>query len=452
MQARAECPAGTILGSVSHGVASFKGIPYTGEPPTGENRWMPPVPFKADSRTIDASEFSPAPPQLSDGRFPTDENCLRLNIWASAGCRSEDRPVVLWIHGGSFTSGSTSHPLYSGAGFVAESPDVVFVSAGYRLGALGFLDVSEIPGGEGLEDTANLGIMDLGMALRWVHENIGAFGGDSGNITVMGQSAGAACATLLASSEMYSRMMRRVIAESGSPSFTCSEDYSRTIGEQVARSLGCETLDDLRAISAEKLGNLSRDLSMKVWPSRSGKTVPKDPYEELGKRRIDVLSGSNLKEMDAFASYIGKGMLSEVANRALPKGSAGFDDIGRLMELADGILFSGPAELLALRASRSGGRGYRYLWTAPTGHPGYGAHHGAEVPAILRSGQQGSCKASLDAHRMWASFARDGVPSEDWPTCEADDRAFLVIEESGPRVSREPLPDAAQRLEGTYLL
>ena len=179
-------------------------------------------------------------------------------------------------------------------------------------------------------------------------------------------------------------MVRRVIAESGSPSFSNGVGLSPQVGAYIAKKLGCTDIDGMRSIPSEILGELSESLSMKVWPIRNGKTVPKDPYEELGKRRIDILAGSNLNEMETFASSMGKDMLVDTTRRtvsSLPEkekmiateflGSG--DDLSKYMILANGSLFSAPAEMLALQATRSGGKGYRYVWTAETGRPGYGA-------------------------------------------------------------------------------
>ena len=463
-EARVECSDGTFIGTLDRGMASFRGIPFTGEPPTGENRWMPPVPFEDGPRTHDATRFRPAPPQRTGGRFAADEDCLYLNVWTDISVEAGRKPVVFWIHGGSFTSGSTSHPLYSGEGFVRESPDIVFVSAGYRLGALGFMDVSAVPGGEGLSDSANLGLMDLGMALEWVHRNIQAFGGDPDNITLMGQSAGAACAVLLASNERYGSRVRRVIAQSGSPAFTVGPDRSPAVGAHVARSLGCRSVEELRSVPAETLGELSDSLSMKVWPVRSGMTVPTDPYRELEKRRIDILAGSNLNEMDTFASYMGKEMLMETTRKAvssLPEASrrqlsdylGSGEDLGRYLALGNWSLFSGPAEALALCATASGGKGYRYLWKAPTGRPGYGAYHGAELPAVLGNGSSpGYERIAAEAHRMWAEFARSGVPSDSWPVCDRDGKEYMVVGEAGFSTGEEPLPETVRWLERRYML
>ncbi len=459
---RLECINGTVRGTLDNGIASFKGIPYTKKPPIGKNRWMPPVPFDIEDRFIDAQSFAPAPPQISKGRFATSEDCLYLNVWNNTNDPSRDKPVIFWIHGGTYTSGSTSHPLYDGENFVKDSPDVIFVSAGYRLGALGFMDVSGVPGGEELVDSPNLGMLDLGVALRWVHDNISFFGGDPDNITVMGQSAGAACASLLASGES-GKYVRRVIAESGSPTFSTDGRGSSAVGKFVARSFGCTDIKEMRSIPAEKLGELSGDLSMKVWPVRDGRTVPKDPYAELKKRKTDVLAGSNLNEMAVFISSMGKDALIETTKKTLSmlpeKGRAmAMDYLGEgdeteaYMNLANGTLFSGPAELLATNAASSGAKGYRYLWTVPSGYPGYGASHGAEVPAVLRNlPSEQYNDISLKAHRMWASFARDGIPSEDWPVCDEEDRPFMVIGEAGFKVCREPLPDLVRGLEGAYL-
>ena len=173
-------------------LAVFRGIPFA-EPPVGPLRWRAPEPRRPWRGTRDARAFGPAAPQPPDalgtalpaGAFavgPTDEaECLTLNVWAPSDSSSDPRPVLVWLHGGAFMTGSSAMPSYDGATLAAEA-GVVVVSANYRVGALGFVPVA---------GQANVGLLDQLLALAWVRDNVAAFGGDPSRVTVFGESAGA---------------------------------------------------------------------------------------------------------------------------------------------------------------------------------------------------------------------------------------------------------------------
>ena len=187
--------AGDLRGAYENGIAVFRGVPYAAAP-VGELRFAPPQPAPAWRGVRDATQDGPIAPQgrsrlahvMGDFERPQSEDCLTLNIWTPAP-DSEKRPVLVWIHGGAFASGAGSLPWYSGERFAANG-DVVVVSINYRLGALGFLCLPGVSDG-------NLGLLDQVAALRFVRDNIAAFGGDPDNVTVVGQSAGAASIAIL---------------------------------------------------------------------------------------------------------------------------------------------------------------------------------------------------------------------------------------------------------------
>ncbi|MGH9302197.1 MAG: carboxylesterase family protein, partial [Acidimicrobiales bacterium] len=192
-----ECPAGSLVGTRAGDVERYRGIPYA-LAPLGNLRFAPPRTAPAWDGLLDATHFGAASAQnasametmLGQQRIIQSEDCLFLNIWApsaepDAGNR---RPVMVWIHGGAFVTGSGSTPWYDGAAF-ARNHDVVVVTLNYRLGALGFLHLGDI-GGERFAGSGNAGLLDQTAALGWVRDNIEAFGGDASNVTIFGESAG----------------------------------------------------------------------------------------------------------------------------------------------------------------------------------------------------------------------------------------------------------------------
>ena len=204
--------AGELRGARENGIAVFRGVPYAAAP-VGELRFAPPQPVPAWRGVRDASQDGPIPPQgrsrlahvMGDFERPQSEDCLTLNIWTPAA-DSKKRPVLVWIHGGAFASGAGSLPWYSGERFAANG-DVVVVSINYRLGALGFLCLPGVSDG-------NLGLLDQVAALRFVRDNIAAFGGDPDNVTVVGQSAGAASIAILMTMPQARGLFRRAILQS----------------------------------------------------------------------------------------------------------------------------------------------------------------------------------------------------------------------------------------------
>ncbi|MCZ7630648.1 MAG: carboxylesterase family protein [Microthrixaceae bacterium] len=193
-------PRGEVRGLLHEGVARFLGIPFA-KAPIGELRFRAPVANDAHEGILDATEFraiSPQNPSMMDALFGGeaerwDEDCLHLNVWTPTATPAEPLPVMVWIHGGGFEMGSGSSPLYHGESFARSG--VVYVSINYRLGSLGFLELGHLD--PAMSGSGNVGLLDQVEALRWVTENISAFGGDPDNVTVFGESAGAMSVSLL---------------------------------------------------------------------------------------------------------------------------------------------------------------------------------------------------------------------------------------------------------------
>ncbi len=256
---------GRIRGMERHGVWSFSGIPYAAAP-VGGRRWRPPGAVEPWEGVRDGTRFGPVAPQapsmvdLTLGGDPEElgEDCLNLNIWTPAPDGGR-RPVMVWIHGGSFVTGSGSGGLYRG-GMLAREGDVVVVTVNYRLGMLGFLAHPALadPGQTWLDGrpwtgTGNWGIADQVAALWWVRDNIAAFGGDPGNVTIFGESAGGMSVSTLLGVDAARGLYHRAIVQSGPPYTATAEDAAAT-AERLAAHLGVPvTREALEQVPADRL-------------------------------------------------------------------------------------------------------------------------------------------------------------------------------------------------------
>ena len=254
-------------------VTVFKGLPFAA-PPVGDLRWRAPRPVAAWQGVKKADKFGSSCMQtLADERKPwtyefmthteVSEDCLYLNVWTAATSASEKRPVYVYIYGGGNTEGSGAVPVYDGEGLARKG--IVLVTVNYRLGVLGFFTHPELTKESETHASGNYALLDLVAALRWVHDHIAAFGGDPGNVTVGGQSAGASNTHSLTASPLAKGLFHRAIAQSGS-SIAAAAGGPRTLADQeqlgvkFAEAKGARSLADLRAMSW-------KDLSAPVAPS-----------------------------------------------------------------------------------------------------------------------------------------------------------------------------------------
>src|SRR6478735_9188266 len=215
---QAKVTGGEVSGVAEGGISIFKGIPFAA-PPAGDLRWKAPAPVKPWSGVRKADAFANAcmqAPNTQGNTAPVSEDCLYLNVWTPAKAASEKIPVIVWIHGGGYTGGSTSIPMYDGTGYAKKG--VVLVSLAYRLGPYGFMASPELSQESG-HGSGSYGILDLVAGLQWVQQNIAAFGGDPKNVTIFGHSAGSSAVNFLAASPLAKGLFHRVIAMSGA-SFT----------------------------------------------------------------------------------------------------------------------------------------------------------------------------------------------------------------------------------------
>ena len=500
MDALATTRQGKLEGERYRGMRVFRGVPYAA-PPTGERRFRPPEPPVAWHGTRPAVRFAPAAPQMmpvvpllrqmiGGGGAGESEDCLYLNVWTPRADGGR-RPVMVWIHGGAFAMGSGSAGIYSGRR-LAEGGDVVVVTINYRLGALGGLNLRELlPGVEGAP--SNLGIRDQIAALRWVRDNIEAFGGDPENVTIFGESAGGMSVGTLLGTPPAHGLFQRAVAQSGAAHNCSSPESARQVAEAFLAELGLRSpdLEALRLAPVSAILRAQRAISMRarmhgalVWqPSVDGEVLPRSPLDAIAhgsSRSVPVLIGTNEEEWKLFMLPDLQGLrldretLRERIAAALPgtapDGSAWAD---RALEayteqrsasdtwvaFQTDRIFRYPATRLAELHAGHTPQTYAYLftWAPPLGSRLVGSCHGLEIPfvfgTIRKRGLRPWLGASPASRRLsramlgaWAAFARNGRPDHagiaDWPAYDEDRRATMIL---GTRCAVEDAPLEAQR-------
>ncbi|WP_223813704.1 carboxylesterase/lipase family protein [Geobacillus zalihae] len=297
---------GQVEGTREGNVSVWRGIPYAA-PPIGSLRFrapQKPIPWKG---VRPAKHFGPAAMQneretmkfLNDCPSYKSEDCLYLNIW-SPGADGQKRPVMVWIHGGSFAYGSGSSPMYDGASF-AELGNVVIVTINYRLGVFGFLHLADI-GGESYMESGNCGLLDQVAALRWVQENIEAFGGDPDNITIFGESAGAVSVSTLLTMPAAKGLFHKAIMQSGTTKHTRTTEVATQVTEQLLSFLDVRPseLSRLERVSADDLLKATELLHPRVFgPVRDGNILSENTEQVIKNgfsRDIPILIGTNRDE------------------------------------------------------------------------------------------------------------------------------------------------------------
>ena len=479
-----KCINGTFVGKRNDGVIAYKGIPFVGAQPLGELRWKAPVDCVPDDGVYEAYYFGKSPCQVEDDIFqisamyPQGEDCLYLNVWRAEETGASKKPVIVWIHGGAFEVGGTSEPREECTNFVRENPDVIVVSIDYRLGVFGFFHLSHLPDGKDYPDAQNLGLMDQIMALKWVHENIAAFGGDPDNVTIIGQSAGGGSVTTLPLIKGSHRYFKRVIAMSGSPVFTRSTEDAIACTNELMEALGCKTVADLQQVDIKKFVNTAGALlGLRVWPERDGSYLPLDPFEayaEGAAKDIDFLQGCTKDEMGYFIYGMGLETWNQFcADRRAKKLAQLTNKEKRLVEdycrnakdvspdysatnrLFDQIVFIAPLFRLSENQTKAGGKSYTYFFTVESAFPLLKSGHAIELSTVfchpeetLVTGRQFDETFSKTLRKMWVQFAKTGNPSlsadispdgkaKEWPLYDLKNKNVMVFDEFNIHPAKE---------------
>ena len=305
---------GVYVGEEKQKTICFLGIPYA-KPPVGELRWKAPEPLPASEAVFEAKNFGASAIQVEHSGsiikyHRQSEDCLTLNIHVGEEKTETGKPVLVLFHHGDFTCGSSADPLLYGDDFVSAHPDIVFVSFNYRLGIFGFIDFSEVPGGETRPDTLNLGLLDQIAALKWIKENIASFGGDPDRITVLGFESGATSILLLAASGQAKGLFRKAFIFNGSPAFAYdTPEASRTLAKDLLKETKSSTMEELLQLETEAL----KDAAQRLWqhmcaPTCDGKLIPVDVYHACrdgAVSGIEFIIGFSGNEMQTFRSFAG---------------------------------------------------------------------------------------------------------------------------------------------------
>ena len=474
-----KCINGTFVGRKTENITVFRGIPYVGKQPVGDLRWKAPMDVVPNDGVYEA--YYNAKSAYGNGQLETgslyymDEDCLYLNIWKSDDAPGRKKPVMVWIHGGAFEAGGTIDPVFDCFNLVKENPDVIVVTIAYRLGVMGFLHLSHLPDGKDYPDAQNLGLLDQLKALKWVHENIAGFGGDPDNVTLFGESAGAASCTLqplLPGSHQY---FKRLIAESGSVNQTRSPEEGIACTNKLMDVLGCKTVADLLKVDGEKLLEASAVNFVHQMPERDGKYLPTDTfaaYANGAAKDIEILVGCNKDEMDFFVSSFGlEGWDKWIAGRKQEKFAQLPAEEKALVESymkdvkgdyyePDSRLFSQswfivPIIKLSECQTMGGGKAFTYYFTPESPDPIMKCGHAIELAIVFnhpeftadtgRAFDETFCKTM---RKMWIQFAKTGNPSlgaeiapdgkiKEWPLYDLKDKRVMVLDEFNIHPAKE---------------
>ncbi|MBK9178071.1 MAG: carboxylesterase/lipase family protein [Acidimicrobiales bacterium] len=468
---------GRLQGRRDGALVVFAGVPFAA-PPVGERRFQPPQPPAPWAGTRPARAFGSAAPQNPSmiERFVgsrgggTSEDCLSLNVW-TPGCDDARRPVMVWIHGGAFLTGSGAAPWYDGASLAAAG-DVVVITVNYRLGALGFLHLAEL-GGERFAGSANAGILDQVAALRWVHENVSAFGGDPGNVTVFGESAGAMSVGTLLGLPAAAGLFRRAVLQSGAAQNVLGPEAATRTARLVLAEAGVDPhrpaellhlpVERLLAAQAAVVAH-GGAATLPFQPVVDGATLPRPPADAVADGSVagvSVLLGTTLDEMRLFTVL--DATLADLDHDALVErcrplfGDRAHDAVRTYVDnrpaappaqvwsaiLTDQV-FRQPAIRLAERQAAHQPDTWMYLftWPSPAFGGALGACHAVEIPFVFDNLHQpgvelftgdGEERAALatTTRDAWLAFARTGDPNHAglpaWRRYDPAERSTMLL-------------------------
>lgn len=494
-----ETTSGRIQGARDEHGAAFLGVPYAA-PPTGALRFLPPRPHPGWAGVRDATRFGDRAVQgaapgserdfLPEHRGAISEDCLVLNVWTPA--TEGSRPVLVWIHGGGFMSGSGAWPITDGDR-LAEREDVVVVTLNHRLGLLGFLHLGGVLG-EDYAMSGNVGMLDVVAALAWVHDNVAAFGGDPERVTIFGQSGGAGKVSALLAMPDALSLFHRAVLQSGTgrgqgsgPGMPIEE--ADDIANRVLAHLGLTpaTAGKLLELPADQLLDAQREM-LKSWtpgsaggrnfrPVVEGRSLPAHPWTAMAEgasAHIPIMIGSTLEETLIFtwamepefranptgfsiseddlrrrlSSHLGDATDATIAHyRRTHEGASNFQIY---TAISSDFLRIGVIEHAQRKLAGGGEPPYTYLftWRSPVHGGALGASHTFEIPYVFSTTDRALATEAGPAALVeamsgaWAEFARSGSPNRSglapWSPYSTGERPTMIFnEESG--VELDPL-------------
>jgi para-nitrobenzyl esterase len=475
--------SGAVKGEREQGVLVFRGIRYA-VAPVGMLRFRPPVPPIAWTEVRSALDFAPACPQLveidptENNNSVMSEDCLAVNVW-TPGVDNKKRPVMVWIHGGYFMEGSARNTWYDGARLAGRG--VVVVTLQYRMGAWGFLDVSDM-GGQDFAQSANVGLLDQIAALKWVKENIAAFGGDPNNVTLFGQSAGAGSVGMMMVMPSARGLFHKAIMESGTPKELNDKATAAEVSRTYMKIAGVTNIKELQGLTMAQMLDAERKILETRFgysafrPAMDGIVLNALPMQVMAAGHgtsVPILIGTNLDEIRFWPalydlpleqkpeSLLRKQLEGAVGSKAAGvieayrKADADYGD--SVIHLLGDVLIRLPAIRFA-EANSQRQPTYMYLFTyhSTSTYRNFGACHGMELPFVFgviddldvivftgRDNHREALKNQLQ--QAWVNFARNGDPSQPglaWSKYDESTRATMELAQTSRIVND---PDSAKR-------
>ncbi|GAB3768508.1 carboxylesterase/lipase family protein [Spirosoma horti] len=498
--------SGSVRGYIHNGTFTFKGIPYAKAErfmaPTKPDSWTgvrssmtygPVCPMDVTTTTYDEIEF----PFHHNWGY-TNENCLSLNVWTPEINKAKKRPVMVWLHGGGFTAGSSVElPSYDGENLTKKG-DVVVVTVNHRLNVLGYLDLSAY--GEKYKNSANAGLMDLVSALQWVQQNIAQFGGDPGNVTIFGQSGGGGKVTSLMNAPSAKGLFHKAIVQSGSyiTSFTES-DLARKVSAALLNELNLKPnqIDSLQKIPYERLNAASKKAIRTVaetlkadgksaaglgWgPVHDGNFLPDQPTEPAAialSKTIPLLVGSTKNEftpfnpatrdltMDGAKANLQK-KYGDKADAYMAAVKKAYPETVKPSDYTDIDVNFRPLTVQQANAKAIPGAApvymYLFTWQSPVMDGIYKSMHCMELPFVfdnidlceeMTGGGKAAHTLADKMSRAWISFARTGNPNHKglptWPAYTPENGATMILDNTN-QVKNHPDKDLLQIAAGKSL-
>jgi para-nitrobenzyl esterase len=452
-------------------VKIFRGIPYA-TPPLGSLRWKAPQPVqpwtgirKCDVFPPSAMQAKPVPFAMWSKEFmapvePLSEDCLYMNVWTTAKTQQDKLPVIVWIHGGAFTGGSGSVPLYDGEEMAKKG--VVFITINYRLGIFGFLAHPDLSKESPNHVSGNYGILDQIAALQWVKKNVAAFGGDPDRVAIAGQSAGSISVNALLVSPLAKGLFQRAIAESGAmfyPADQPSGDLAAAekAGADFFRDNHIASLEQLRSASADELLKKGGRMGIVI----DGYVIPPSyPTFKAGRQNdVPLLTGWNANDNVGFGNQptaekfraFAANRFGEQAPQFLKLFPAGNDKQAQESQTLLSVLsFGGQNYRMAMMQDATGKSDvYLYYFSrVPPGEPNYGAFHSAEFGYALKTLKLWDRPFTAYDHQLadmmssyWVNFAASGNPNGKglpvWPAFKADSKKVVLL---GDEVTSAEVP------------
>ena len=471
---------GQVAGYIDNGIYTYKGIPYA-----KAERFMPPQPADAWEGVRSSRAYGPTAPQGKRTGWASDElafsfawndgfpgeDCLRVNIWTPGINDGKKRPVMVWLHGGGYSSGSGQElPSYDGAS-LARKGDVVVISLNHRLNVLGFLDLSSF--GEEYAESGNAGLLDIVAALEWVNGNVEAFGGDASNVTIFGQSGGGGKVSTLLATPGAEGLFHKAVIQSGSMLRTMERKWSSKIGEAAVAEFG--SVEALRTAPYEQILAAGEKAITKIrpqaeaegfasfifgWaPTVDGNVLPCQPFDPQAPEQskdIPVMLGSTIHEFSMstyvpqFRTISKEGAVQYLQTRFGDRTQEYIDLVEKIypdckpVDLIDidGIFRPSTIALADVKVAQQGAPVYMYLfaWESPALDGILRSTHCMEIPFVfnnadLHASMTGGGKEAVElADKMsqaWINFARTGNPNAkglpQWPEYTPEDGAMMIF-------------------------